>query len=112
MEFTFLLDYAIIMVFFLGFFIYFGYFGYVIYLLLFSKNKFQNLNTLQKTVSITFLVFSLLYILTYVTHQVQSGLYHDENGTGPSDAENNFLFIELVFAYLMLLISNISIRTE
>lgn len=112
MEFTFLPDYAIIMVFILGFFIYFVYFGYVVYLLLYSKNKFQNLNTLQKTVSITFLVISLLYMLTYVNHRVQSGLYHDENGTGPSDAENNFQFIELVFAYLMLIVSNISMKSE
>ena len=112
MEYTFLPDYAIIMIFFLGFFIYFGYLAYVLYLLLFSSNKFQNLSILQKVVSLTFLVLSILYILTYVTHLVQSGLYHDENGTGSSDAESNFQFIELVFAYLMLLVSNISIKTE
>jgi hypothetical protein len=111
MEYTFLPNYAIIMIFFLGFFIYFGYFAYVLYLLLFSSNKFKNLNNLQKIVSVTFFLLSILYILTYVTHLVQSGLYHDENGTGPSDAENNFQFIELVFAYIMLAISNISIGT-
>jgi|GEM_PF-5102688 len=112
MEFTFLPDYAIIMVFFFGFFIYFGYFGYVIYLLLFSESKFQKLNSLQKVVSIAFIVLSLLYILTYIIHQVQSGFYHDENGTGPSDGEINFKFIELVFAYLMLIISNIAIKSK
>ena len=110
MEFTYLPDYAIIMVFFIGFILYFGYFGYVVYSLFFGEGKFKKLSRLHKFMTISFLVLSVLYIMTYVTHQVQSGLYHDANGTGPSDAENNFQFIELLFAYVMLLISHVTIN--
>lgn len=103
---TLLPDYAILAVFFMGFGLYFLYVLYVVYLFGTNIKNMKQLDIFQRIIIGGFFLASLIYISVYIIHNVHSGYYHDINGTGPSDGEKNFQFIELLLAYITLLISH------
>ena len=49
-------------------------------------------------------IYATIVMMGFVIHNVMSGFYHDANGSGPSDAQMNFHFLELVMVYILLII--------
>lgn len=102
---TFLPDYSIIIIYFGGLLVCFGYFLYTAYAL-FNYVKNIHLATIDKVKVYTPFTFAIILLVVLVLHSIDSWEYHDLFGTSPSDAEVNYRLINILFAFLMLLISN------
>mgnify|MGYP000162150322 CR=1 FL=1 len=107
MAYTFIPEFARVIIFFLGFLLTIAYMVYTIY---FIYKEFNNVNTLEvldKLFISAFLIYSVILLGVLVVHMSMSGLYHDSHATGPSDIEHNFNLINMVMILVTLGISNI-----
>jgi|LGOV01.1.fsa_nt_gb hypothetical protein len=107
MAYTYIPEFAIIIVFFLGSLLTFAYMVYTIHSIYKNFDGVKKLNVSDKIFLFTLLIYSILLLGVLVVHMSMSGLYHDSHATGPSDIEHNFNFVNMVLILITLGLSNI-----
>lgn len=81
-----------------------SYYVYVVFLLFSSKSKIKGMHLFDKVMILSSFIYASIVFIGYIVHNVMSGIYHDVNGSGPSDAQLNFHFLELFLVYILLII--------
>lgn len=107
MAYTYIPEFAMVIIFFLGFLLTIAYMVYTIYFIYKNYDNVKTLSVLDKVFIYALLIYSVIFLGLLVAHMSVSGLYHDSHATGPSDIEHNFNLINMVMILVTLGLSNI-----
>lgn len=107
MAYTYIPEFAMVIVFFLGFLLTIACMVYTIYFIYKNYDNVKTLTVLDKVFIFSLLIYSVILLGVLVVHMSMSGLYHDSHATGPSDIEHNFNLINMVMILVTLGLSNI-----
>ena len=110
MSYTYMPTGVLITVFFLGLIYILCYSGYTLIKFIRNYEEIKKYSWLSKIIMFGSLIYGYSLLIVFMVHATMSGLYHDANATGPSDAEFNFRLLNLVFALCVLAISNSMIK--
>ena len=74
---------------------------------------FRNVRQMKQTpIAFIAYVFATIVLVSFLVHGALSGLYHDANGTGPSDTEQNFHLIQLILTGVLAAISYFDLKRK
>ena len=107
MSFTFIPSTIMVIVVFIGFIFAICYYCYTIHSLVKNYNELKHYSLVSKIVTFGSLIYGTTLIVVFMIHAAMSGLYHDANATGPSDAETYFRVLTLVMFLSVTIILNL-----